>query len=127
VGVALAVEGGELVLRITGRDAFFALSRGLRIPLPAVAGVAVAPRRLVPATGLRLPGTSWPGVIRAGSYGTGGSRDFWLVRKAEQVLVIELEPGAAYRRIVFELPDPHTVALQLRPELGAYTGTFTER
>ena len=127
MSVALDVDGDALVVRISGADALFSLSRGRRIPLSDVEGVAVAARHLLPATGLRLPGTSWPGVIRAGSYGTGANRDFWLVRKAEQLLVIELRPGAAYRRIVLEVPDPRAEVLRLRPTVGAYAGTFTER
>lgn len=96
----------------------------MTIPVASVAGVAVAPRRLVPQTGFRLPGTGIPGVLRAGSYGTGARRDFWLVRRADLVLVIELHPGGRYRRLVLEVPDPHAEALRLRPHLGSYTGLF---
>jgi hypothetical protein len=46
------------------------------------------------------------------------------VRNADHLLVVELEPGEPYRRIVLELPDPHAEALRLRPLLGAFTGTF---
>ena len=49
------------------------------------------------------------------------------MRKAQQVLVAELAPGAAYRRIVLEVPDPHAEALRLRPLVGSYTGTFADR
>jgi hypothetical protein len=127
VAVDLDVTESSLCVRIRGWDALFALSRGMTIPLSSVRGIAVAPRRRVPATGLRLPGTGFPGVIRAGSYGTGDRRDFWLVRRAAEVLVIELEPGEPYRRIVLELADPREVCLRLRPHTGAYTGTFTDR
>jgi hypothetical protein len=125
--LSIDVEGETLSIRIHGHDGVLTLHRELRIPLTQVEGVAVAARRLVPATGMRLPGTGIPGVIRAGSYGVGSSRDFWLVRKAQQVLVFELAPGAPYRRIVLEVPDPHAEALRLRPLLGAYTGTFADR
>ena len=125
--LSIDVEDGALVIHMHGHDGVLTLRRELRIPLAQVNGVAVAPRRLVPATGLRMPGTGFPGVIRAGSYGVGDSRDFWLVRKAQQVLVFELAPGAPYRRIVLEVPDPHAEALRLRPLVGAYTGTFADR
>ena len=125
--IDIRVEGGALAIRIHGHDALLSVCKELRVPLAKVEGVAVAPRRLVPATGMRLPGTGLPGVIRAGSYGTGSHRDFWLVRRAEQVLVFELAPGAPYRRIVLEVPDPHAEALRLRPLVGAHTGTFTDR
>jgi hypothetical protein len=125
--LSVDVEGDCLVVRIGGWDAVFALCRTLRLPLASIEGVAVAPRHLVPQTGLRLPGTSIPGILRAGFYGRGRDRDFWLVRRASQVLVIELVPGAAYRRVVLELPDPRADALRLRPAAGAYTGTFGPR
>jgi hypothetical protein len=125
--IDIDVDDGALRIRIRGHDGILALCRELRVPLAKVEGVSVAPRRLVPATGLRFPGTSIPGVIRAGSYGSGGKRDFWLVRKAQQLLVFELAPGAAYRRIVLEVPDPHAEALRLRPSVGAFAGTFTDR
>lgn len=122
--IYVAIVDDSLVVRVGGKDALYALSRGMTIPLSCIEGVAVAPRRAVPTTGLRLPGTGIPGVLRAGSYGTGSSRDFWLVRQAEEVLVIELRPGQAYRRIVLEVPDPHALCHQIRPMTGAYTGTF---
>jgi hypothetical protein len=122
--VELVMDGDVLRIRIKGKDAIYSLRRSLVLPVASIKGIAVAPSHLVPRTGLRLPGTSVPGVIRAGSYGTGPTRDFWLVRRAEQLLVLELEPGAPYRRVVLEVPDPHGEVLRLRPVLGAYTGTF---
>jgi len=120
----LEVRDGELVVTLPWIDAVLAVRRRLRFPLGTVKGVAVAPRASVPATGLRWPGTGLPGVIRAGSYGFGSSRDFWFVRRAATVLVVVLEPGEAYRRLVLQVADPDAVALQLRPDVGAYADTF---
>jgi hypothetical protein len=124
--IDVAVVNDDLVVRIRGKDRLFALSRGTVIPLSSVAGVAVAPRSSVPAKGLRLPGTGIPGILRAGSYGTGAKRDFWLVRRAKEVLVIELQPGQPYRRLVLEMPDAHATCLRIRPATGAYTGSFAQ-
>jgi hypothetical protein len=122
--IELTVDGAALRIRIRGKDALYALSRGMTIPLSSVEGVSVAPTQTVPRTGLRLPGTGIPGVLRAGSFGTGSRRDFWLVRRAPEVLVIELQRGEPYRRVVLEVPDPRAEALRLRPALGTYTGSF---
>ena len=122
--ISLDVVGGNLVVRISGRDSFYALRRGMQIPLISIQGIAVAPTASVPRTGLRLPGTAIPGVLRAGSYGTGARRDFWLVRRAEELLVVELQPGQRYRRLVLEVPDPRAECLRLRPMTGAYAGSF---
>jgi hypothetical protein len=120
----LEVRDGELVVTLTWVDACLALRRRFRIPVGAVRGVAVAPRSAVPATGLRAPGTGLPGVIRAGSYGFGSKRDFWFARRAKTLLVVVLEPGQAYRRLVLEVADPREVALRLRPDVGAYADSF---
>ena len=122
--ITVTVEDDVLHVRLGIWDKLYCFRRDLTIPVGDVEGVAVAPRHRVPAGGLRLPGTGIPGVIRAGSFGTGSSRDFWDVRKSEMLLVIELRPGAEYRRIVLELADPTTVSGELRPLLGAFTGTF---
>lgn len=122
--VTVAVEGDLLHVRLGIWDKIYCFRGNLALPVGDVEGVAVAPRHLVPTQGVRLPGTGIPGVIRAGSYGTGPSRDFWDVRKAEMFLVIQLRPGAEYRRIVLQLADPSGVSRELRPLLGAFTGTF---
>lgn len=122
--ISLDVVDDHLVVKIPGRDALWALSRGMKIPLASIQGIAVCPSDRIPRTGFRLPGTDIPG-FRAGSYGTGARRDFWLVRRADHLLVIQLEPGEPYRRLVLEVADPRAECLRLRPRTGAYTGTFT--
>ncbi len=122
--IMVGVENDVLQVRLGTWDKLYCFRRDLAVPVSDVEGVAVAPRQLVPAVGLRLPGTVLPGVVRAGSFGTGASRDFWDVRKSQTLMVIELRSGAEYRRIVLELADPSAVARELRPMLGAFTGTF---
>ena len=118
--VDVGVVDGAVVVTLRGWDVLYCCRRRVAVPLDAVAGVCVSRRDLVPAEGMRLPGTSIRGVIRAGSYGTGAARDFWDVRKADEVLVIQMKPECAdYRRIVLEVAEPRAEALRLRPMLGA--------
>lgn len=122
--LAVAVEGDLLQVRLGIWDKIYCFRRNFAVPVGDVEGAAVAPRHLVPTRGMRLPGTGIPGVIRAGSFGSGPNRDFWDVRKAEMLLVIELRHGAEYRRIVLQVADPAAVSRELRPLLGAFTGAF---
>lgn len=122
--VTLTVVADALQIRLGGVDALYCLKRTLVLPLASIQGVAVATKASVPRTGLRLPGTSLPGVIRAGSYGTGRSRDFWDVRRATVYFVVQLLPGGRYRRVVLELPDPQGEVARLAPVIGVYEGAF---
>lgn len=119
MSVAVDVAGGEVALRIGGIDRLWALTSGLRVPLSGVRGAAVVDRRtaLADASPLRLPGTSWPGAIRAGSYGVGERRELWCVHRADRVLVVELA-GQRYRRVVVEVPDAERVARDINELAG---------
>mgnify|MGYP001557142037 FL=1 len=121
--IGVRIDGDKLVIDIRGADIVLALCRRIVVPVSQVKGVAVSDLADVPRQGMRLPGTSWPGVIRAGSYGTGDARSFWDVRKGPQVLWIEFEPGFAYQRAILEVSDPHARLLELRPTLGAWVPT----
>jgi len=116
--IGLHADGDRFVVELHGWDAFYCCRRRVEVPINEVEGVGVYARERVPAQGLRWPGTSLPGVIRAGSFGFRSARDFWDVRKGQEVLVVALKPDAEYRRIVLEVPDPRDEMLKLRPVLG---------
>lgn len=125
--IEIAVDGGDLVVRPRGLDVLWTLHGCLRVPLGQVRGVAVAPLAQVPREGLRLPGSALPGVIRAGSFGLPPRRDFWDVRRANEILWLDLAPeaGAPYRRLILQVDDPRRTAHQLRPLIGPTIPTLT--
>lgn len=113
----VGIVDDELVVRVRGWDVLLAMRSQVRVAVSDVRSIAPRASADVPRTGLRLPGTGIPGVIRAGSYGTGAARDFWLVRRAAEVLVIELGPGSPYRRVVLQVPNPVAMAARLQAQL----------
>jgi hypothetical protein len=118
--VSVWVADDRLCVRFGGWDALWVMRRGVSIPVAQVQGVAVAPLSRIPREGLKLPGASIPGVIRAGVWVRAGNRDLWDVRTAERVLWIELQPGAPYRRLILQPPDVHATALELRRVLSPF-------
>lgn len=121
--VAIRVERDHLVVALRGWDAIYCCRRRVEAPLSEIEGVGLYARDRVPVEGPRLPGASFPGVIRAGSFGVGDRRDFWDVRRGQQVLVVQMKPGAEFRRLVLEVPEPQEKLAQLRPLLGALDWT----
>jgi hypothetical protein len=108
------VGNGRLVVTLEGWDAVWTFRRRVDVPLTQVVDMAVADAADVPRRGMRMPGTALPGVIRAGSYGSGERRELWNVRRARRVLVVDLHPPQPYRRLVIEVADPDSVATDLR-------------
>jgi hypothetical protein len=118
--VDVNLDGEDLVVRMRGLDMLAAFRRTVRIPADHVRGIVVQHRDRVPAIGFHFPGLAVPGVLYAGAFGFGDDRSFWHVRRAELLLRVECVPGAEFRRLVLQVPDPTALATRLRPRLGAY-------
>ncbi|MDG4799857.1 hypothetical protein [Micromonospora sp. WMMD980] len=112
MAVVVDVDAERLIVRLVGADRLWALSAGVEAPTAAVTAARVVSRGEAHARwlGLRLPGTSWPGLITAGSYWSRDTgRSFWCVHRAEEVLLVELA-GQPYDRLVLEVERPADVS-----------------
>lgn len=104
------VTGGALRIELSRAEQMLGLRRSFAVPLGQVRSARVEPRREVQhRRGLRAPGTEVPGRIAIGTWRGHGRRDFWNVRRADRVLVVELE-GNRFDRLVLEVDDPDRLA-----------------
>jgi hypothetical protein len=105
------VADGALVVRPRGLNRLWALKAEVRVPLSQVSDVrAHVSRRSLPS-GLRMPGTSVPGLIQAGTYRAHGQRSFWLVGRTSEVTVVDC-PGGRFDRLVLQLGDEEVAELR---------------
>ncbi len=110
--VDVSVADGKLVLTVQGADKLWALKSSLEIPLAHVAGIradASIARRWW--HGIKIGGTSIPGVITAGTFYQEGKRVFWDVHDPDNTIVIELH-DERYNEVVVEVADTQ-VAIDL--------------
>jgi hypothetical protein len=106
--VDLSVSGGKLVLDVRGADKLWALKSSLEIPLEHVAGIRADPSVAHGWWhGLKLAGSSIPGVITAGTFYQHGQRVFWDVHDPDNTVVIELH-DERYSELIVEVADPNT-------------------
>lgn len=108
--VQIEISPTELIIHVAGADKFFALKSQLAIPLVHVMNAEVDP---TPAQrfwkGWRLPGTSVPGLLTAGSFYQHGEWTFWDVHDPEKTIVVHLT-HEHYKAIVVEVDDPQRTA-----------------
>lgn len=105
----------SVVLKFNPFDSLFSLKGRLDIPRNQIESIEVMDRSQIPATEgtwLRAPGTHIPGLIRYGSYGREPLREFWLVLRQKQVVVVEIRDWA-YHRVVIGTSDPGRLADEL--------------
>jgi hypothetical protein len=116
--VDLSISGDRLVLDVRGADKLWALKSSLEISLAHVTEI-----RADPAIaqgwwhGLRMPGTSLPGVITAGTFYQDGKRIFWDVHRPENTVVIELK-DERYNELIVEVADPEAAVELVRAALA---------
>ena len=105
--VDLSISGGNLVLHVRGADKLWAFKSSLEIPVAHVAEVRADPA-IARAWwhGIRMPGTSIPGVLTAGTFYQDGRRVFWDVHNPDQTVVIGLK-DERYNELIIEVADPN--------------------
>lgn len=107
MAVRVLVDDRDVVVEITGWDALWALSRGLRVPFAQIRDVAAVRRAdLGRRPVLRMGGTAFPGKVKAGRYLWRGWSEFWATRWPDRILVITCTDDGPYDRIVLEVDDP---------------------
>jgi hypothetical protein len=108
--VQIEISSTELIIHVAGAGRFFALKSQLTIPLVHVLKAEVDS---TPAQqfwkGWRLPGTSVPGVLTAGSFYQHGEWTFWDVHDPAKTIVVQLT-HEHYKALVVEVDDPQRTA-----------------
>lgn len=112
----LSLTADSLVIRFSVLESLAALhAPELEIPLRHLRGVSN--ERPAFQWMLRAPGTSLPGVLKAGTYRRRRGKEFWYARGRRDVLVLELE-GHPYRRVVLTPDDAFGWAEKLRERIA---------
>jgi hypothetical protein len=105
--VELSVSENALILHVKGADRLWAFKSSLEIPLQHIAAMRADPGIARSWWhGLRLPGTSIPGVITAGTFYQDGRKVFWDVHDPDKTVVIELK-DENYDKLIVEVADPN--------------------
>ena len=108
------IADGSLVVSVTGVDKLLALKSRLEVPLEHVAGVELRPEAARTWWhGFRLPGTTIPGVVTAGSFYQSGEWVFWDVHDPDKTVAIQLR-DEHYTRLVIQVDDPEATAAALK-------------
>jgi len=109
---------GSLKVEVLGWDKLWAFKSRLEFPLEHLVRVRPWDKEMDGKwRGLRAPGTSWPGLIVAGTYHVNGEHVFYDVHDFANAVVVELR-DEWYARLIVEVTEPKAV-LGLVPTMSA--------
>jgi hypothetical protein len=112
------IAGESLILHMEGMDKVWALKSQLTIPLKHITGVRLDEDVVKKwYHGLRMPGTSIPGVITSGTFYQDGKRVFWDIHHPAQAVVLSLA-HESYNELVIEVENPAEFVAELQKVVG---------
>jgi hypothetical protein len=95
----IAVDGPDVVVRLSRLERLGAMRGDIRFPRAAIASCRVSTDPWSELRGMRAPGTGWPGLISLCTRRGEGFRDFAAVYRKRPAVVIELR-DAEFDRLV---------------------------
>ena len=101
----IILERSSLVVRLSTLEKLGGLSGDVVVPLSQVVGARVTDRPYAELRGLRV-GTGLPFVIVLGRMIHGDGKDFVAIYGTGRTVIVELAPGAPYRRLMVSTDDP---------------------
>ena len=113
----ISVDDDHLVVSITGIDRILALKSELRIPLSHIRSVSARPE--VARSwfhGLRIVGTSLPGVVRAGTFYTGDGKAFFDIHDPDRTIELDLD-HESYKQAIVQVDDPDAAVARIQAAL----------
>ena len=111
--VEITIEGDRAAFEVEGWDKLWSLRSRLAIPLDHIRGAHIDPH---PALGwfqgLKVAGSDFPNLFRAGTFYQDGGFVFWDVHRAENTIVVELE-HERFEKLVIEVADPEAAVNEI--------------
>jgi hypothetical protein len=117
--VEIKIEGEKAIFEVQGWDKLWSLRSRLEIPLAHIKGAHADPN---PAMGwfqgIKLAGTDFPNIFRAGTFYQEGGLVFWDVFHPEKTIVIDLS-HERYAKLIIEVKYPNAAVALINDALPA--------
>ena len=111
--VEITIGTDRAAFEIEGWDKLWSLRSRLEIPLDHIKGAYPDPQPAMGCfQGLKLAGTDFSHLFRAGTFYQDGGFVFWDVLHPEQTIVVELE-HERFQKLVIEVADPDEAAREI--------------
>jgi hypothetical protein len=112
------IVDGVLILHVEGIDKLWAFKSQLSIHLRHITGVRLDEEIVNEwIRGIRMPGTSVPGVITAGTFYQDGKRVFWDVHHPNRAVVISLA-HESYNELIIEVENSEAFVTNLKKSIN---------
>lgn len=111
--VTIKKEDGNFIFDVKGLHKIWAFKSQITVPADSIVSVHQNEDVFSFWKGLKMPGTSIPYVITAGTYFKGDKKIFWDVVHEKNCIVVELK-DTSYNQLIIEVENPEEALKQLQ-------------
>jgi hypothetical protein len=124
--VKTTIQDDTLAIDMQGADKLWALRSHIDIPLTNITGIKRDPEKTRRWwAGLRTPGITLPGVIKAGTFRQDGRRIFFDVHDPDKTVIVGLK-DEHFDELVLEVDDPDAVMTAIEKSLAGRSQAQTD-
>lgn len=108
--ITISKKDNHFIFVVNGMHKLWAFKSELTIPFENIINAHQDTKDVKGWKGWRLPGTSIPSVITAGTFYKDGNKIFWDVSNIDNCIIVDLK-DEEYKQLIIEVENP-TEALQ---------------
>ena len=103
--ITIKKQDDSFVLSVSGMHKLWAFKSQLTIPLDNITNAHQNLESIKGWKGWRIPGTSIPSIITAGTFYKDGNKIFWDVSNSENCIIVDLK-DEDYQQLIIEVENP---------------------
>jgi hypothetical protein len=103
--VTIQKEDGQFIFDVKGLHKIWAFKSKITVPVDSIVRVHQNKDVFNFWKGIKMPGTSIPYLITAGTYFQGGKKVFWDVVNDKNCIIVELK-DTSYNLLIVEVENP---------------------
>src|SRR6218665_1149580 len=100
--VTINTTEDQLIFKINGWHQFWSFENKIRVSKDNIVSAFQSGEEFTFWIGWRMPGTSIPGIITAGTYLKKGKRNFWDVMNKKNTIIVQLK-DSYFNRLIIEV------------------------
>ena len=116
--VQIEYKDDDVIFNVKGLHKLWALKSSLTVSKDSIVAVAPYDDRFGYWPGWRIPGTSIPGIITAGTYYRDGNKYFWDVCKKKKSIMVTLK-NDKYNMLIVEVENVEEALENLKVKIAA--------
>ena len=103
--VTIICQNTDFIFKVNGMHKLWAFKSELTIPVDNILNAHQDLESIKGFHGWRLPGTSVPSIITAGTFYKDGNKIFWDVSNMENCIIVDLK-DEDYNQLIIEVENP---------------------